>query len=397
MKIKDLVLNYFGLSEESKKRFSEAFDNPFIDETYKKFLDNNYRLRIPLNRECYEEMDRGWKTLKNVLPKLVEEYNISYSDFFNNKKDLNKNSFRIIKLIRTYFEPPIPQEKIMSFLDRMGLFVSDKFSEYIDHCFSNDENPDSEASLEKAINLFIDRINELRFTRARKMELVFSLNRDDWFLSATQESWRTCLSLESPSFASYWASLAGAVIDKNIGLIYITNGEKKSYKNNAMDKVLSRSWVLLDEENVTNLVKFYPTPVLEERSIKKLLPFPLKQIDPSFVGKYRVHPLFFRNGYSNYIYQDKTKPKDYRDNSFKIVWGGKGVFTFFGNEMFEGPIFDFKGGLTEIIRQNAVIKTDIVDYFRGPRECYNCGKLISFGRDCYVKNEDEVYCLECGD
>lgn len=397
MNIKEIVIKYFGLDEESKERFLEAYDNPFIDDIYKPFVGDDYRIRVPLVGSLYENFDKGWSTFKSILPELVSNYRITYEEFYNNKKIQGKNHLRIIKMIRSYFNEDICEEKILNFLRRMGDFEPSKFYEYRDYCEDNGIDIRSKESIGKAVNLFIDRINELRFSKNRNIEIVLSFNRDDWFLSTTNENWRTCLSLESPSFASYWVSLAGAVIDKNIALLYITNGEKKSYFNNKVDKVLSRSWVLLDKDSNLNMVKFYPTSILSIKDISKVLPLEIKDISYDFISKYRVKPLLFRNGYSNYLYQDKTEPSDYKDGSFNLIYGGKGLFTFYGDKIFEGPIFNYTNGLHELVSANRNSRNmDIIDFFTPPLVCSDCGCLISAGRNYMVdERTSEKYCEIC--
>lgn len=397
MNIKEIVVKYFGLDDKSKERFSEAYDTPFVDDVYKPYIDSEYRIRIPLSGNLYESFDRGWVTLKSVLPDLVSEYNITYEDFYNNKKLYEKNSYRIIKLIRSYFTTDLSYDKIQVFLERMSRYERDKFHEYESYCYENDLHLVNKENVLKAVNLFIDRINELRFSKTKNIEIVLSLNRTDWFLSTTNENWRTCLSLESPSFASYWVSLAGAVVDKNLALLYITNGDKKEYLGNKMDKVLSRSWVLLDKGSFLNTVKFYPNSLLGVKDIDKLLPIPIKEIDRKFEGKYRVEPLFFRNGYSNYIYQDKTNSVDYKDGSFKLVGGDKGLRTFYKHSVFEGPIFSYTKGLMTLINMAEEAECrDIVSFFDYPRTCSYCNNLVSKARVFKIHEDDEeVYCRKC--
>lgn len=392
MTIKDIVLNNFGLNEESKKRFSERFDNPFVEDVFKGLIDENYRIRTPLPRDLYNDFDRGWLTLKNIAPKFVDHYDITYEDFYKNKKNHKKNTFRVIKLIHQYFNKNMDILEYHSFLKRMRSFEEEKFSKLREYCMENDIGLGDFDSLDKAVSLFIDRINELRFSKTQDIEVVISLNPIDWFLSTTGESWRTCLSLESPSFASYWVSLAGSVVDKNLSMIYVTNGDKKTYKGITMDKVLSRSWVLLDESNKLNVVKFYPNEILDVNSLNQFLPISIKPIDrTTYKSKYRVYPLYFSNGYTNYIYQDKTTPSDIKDNSFILKGGVKGLKTIINNKVFEGPIFEYTGGLSFLIDKNR----SIIEFFRNPVECCSCGSLVSFGRNIRQDNDGNFYCENC--
>ena len=391
MDIKEIVLNNLGLDEDSKKRFTEHYDNPFVDNIFKDYLDNEYRFRVPLPRELYKQFDRGWATLNNIAPDFVRKYDIVYNDFYENKKHHNKNTFRVIKLINQHFNEDMPLDEYHDFLKRMRCFEESKFIALRNYCRSRDIEISEKGSLNKAVSLFIDRINELRFSRTSNIEIVLSLNYVDWFLSTTSENWRTCLSLESPSFASYWASLPGAIVDKNLSLLYITNGEKKQYMNFTMDKVLSRTWLLLDKNSVLNTVKFYPSELIKVKDLSTFFPLPLKELKPNYISKYRVYPLHFSNGYTNYIYQDKTKPIDIHNDSFKLKGGGKGLQTIYKDKVFEGPIFSFTHGLTVLIQA----KKNILSFFKEPVECISCGKLISSSREFRVSSDDGIYCTEC--
>lgn len=390
MQIKDAVLNHFGLSEESKKRFIDAFDNPFIDDVYKDFLDEELRFRFPLPKSVYKDFDRGWETFSSVLPKLVEEYEISYEDFYENRKKLKKGSLRIIKLIRSYLKSPSPREA-QDFLEKMRQYEPLKFDEYVRFCDEISCSWKDPGAFNKAVDLFIDRINDLRFSKTKSIEVVLSLNKTDWFLSTTKESWRTCLSLESPSFASYWVSLAGSVVDKNLALLYITNGDKKEYFEDSADRVLSRSWILLDKNSQANAIKFYPNSLISLENINEFFPIKLKEIGDDFVSKHRIDPLKFKNGYTNYIYQDKTNPFDYNDEGFLLRSGSKGLYTFLGKDLFEGPIFDYTGGLSYLISNGY----NILRYFAEPIRCEDCGKLVSSKREYNVDRNNYTFCTSC--
>jgi len=397
MNVKEMAVGYFGLDEDSKSRFIEAYDNPFIDDIYKPYIGSDYRFRTSLPESLYESFDRGWETLKLVLPELVSQYEIAYDDFYNNKKMYKKNNFKVIKLIRSYFSENLTYNKIHRFLVNMRQYESNKFYEYQSYCEDNGYSMLDEKTIIKAVNLFIDRINELRFSKTKKIEVVLSLNRDDWFLSTTNESWRTCLSLESPSFASYWVSLAGAVVDKNIALLYITNGDKKEYLGNTIDKVLSRTWVLLDRESVLNAVKFYPSSLLSINNLQELFPLEIKKISVDFKSKYSITPLKFKNGFTNYIYQDKTRPCNYKDGTFELEGGGKGLYTFYKDKMFEGPIFSYHDGFKNLVNLALRTKTntDIINFFKSPVQCAYCGSYVSFSREYKVDYNEDVCCIEC--
>ena len=393
MDLKDIIVEKFGLDEESKERFIESYDNPFVDESLKEFIGEDYRFRTPLPRSLYKEFDRGWVTLKNILPDFIHKYDITYNDFYRNKKTHEKNDLKIIKLIRNYVNDKMPINDYHSFLINMRSYEEVKFDKLRQYCRDKGIDIGSFKSLNKALSLFIDRINELRFSKTQNIEIVLSLNYNDWFLSTTGETWRTCLSLESPSFASYWISLAGSVVDRNLSLLYITNGEKKSYLDFQMDKVLSRSWVLLDKKSTLNAVRFYPSEIIKVKDLSSFYPIPIKNISMSYRSKYRIHPLYFENGYTNYIYQDKTKPFNLEGDSFELHGGGKGLQTIYKGKVFEGPVFNYTDGLSNLI--NNINDINVLKFFKKPYTCFSCGELISSGRHIKKDRYDNSYCMNC--
>lgn len=394
-KIFKLVKDHFSLSEESLGKFEERFHNPFVDEILVPYInkENDYRFRVPLPEGMYKDFDNGWELLNNVTPFIIRKYKITYDDYYINKKVVDKNAFKIFKLIKQFFEDESNSKHYRSFIDNMQAYEPDKFRSFYDYCCNNNLRVSDLKNSERLISIFLDRLNELRFSKNKRIEVVLSLNYDDWFLSTTKENWRTCLSMESPTFASYWASLAGSIVDKNLLLVYITNGNKKTYQDVTVDKVLSRSWILLDKGSELNVVKFYPNELVSVQSMNSFLPLSIKNIDSSFVSKYRVVPLTYVNGYTNYLYQDKTKPFNINkeDSSFEMKYGGKGLYTIFKGECFEGPIFSYCDGVSSL----SVSENEIIRYFNKPVRCSLCDALCSYHRCNHKNRNGEIYCDHC--
>lgn len=392
-RVEHLVHKYFSLKNSSSFRFSDAVNNPFIDPLYEPYMDENYRISVELPIEFYNSFDRGWAIFKEILPIFVDSYEITYDDFRKNKIIHEKNTLKIIKLLKGYFfnnENKIDENKIdeVELLLRRGSLYSEKLQEYINSFRGLNLNKEF---IENSISIMIDKINEVRFSTDKNMWAVLSLNFVDIFLSSTSEDWSSCLNLESQSFASYWASLPGVSVDKNFAMFYITNGSEKYYNGIVAPKILSRSFVLLDKEGNANIVKFYPNELIELESINKFFPIKFKYIDTDYISKYDIYPLKYSNDFSCYVYQDKTNPVINEDGSFYLKYKSKGLFTIKNNEAFEGPIFNFTGGFNRLKEADR----EIIRYFNEPMRCPKCGSLISRARA--VEVDDELYCQSCAE
>ena len=164
----------------------------------------------------------------------------------------------------------------------------------------------------------------------------------------------------------------------------------------------------LDEKNnILNTVRFYPNEILDLEYIKEFLPFDIKEIGPDFISKYNIKPLYYKNGYTAYFYQDKTYPAVNEDGTFYLRYGGKGLYTLKDKDYFEGPVFNWTGGFGELVESGY----EAIRFFIEPVRCETCGKLMSrfrahehlgnfYCETCYVKvvSENKLYeCESCGD
>jgi hypothetical protein len=386
--IEELVFNHFSLKPSSNFRFSQAIRNRFIDEEYKHYLDGNNRLIVEVPEEYYEIFDKGWERFKEVLPFFAREYGITYEDFRRNKIIHNKNTLKIIKLLKNYFF-------------KEGELSEDKHSEYF-HFLRNVRFlfPDSETLFEmyddrfskrfaqEIITFFINKLNEVRLSSDKKIYIVISFNYTDIFLSSTAEEWSSCLNLESRSFAAYWSCLPGAAIDRNLAVLYITNGSEKYYEGIVAPKMISRSFLLLDKEGVLNIVKFYPNELININIINEVLPFNIREIGPHYESKYEIEPLYYKNGYGLYFYQDKTRPIMVEGDKFFLKYGGKGLYTIKDGGYFEGPIFNWTGGF-KVLKEN---NERILNFFLPPTKCETCGVLLARPRAFDFRGD--YYCEE---
>jgi hypothetical protein len=405
--IEEMVLSKFGLSSSSNFRFSNAIKNRFIDETFKDYVNEDNRIVIKLPLYLYKEFDEGWTLLREMMPFLIEEYDITYNDFRKNKILYEKNNLKIIKMIKNYFikNNKLNEEKIANYISFLNSFLNEKI-EYIIELKEKYNNDASDLGyINFIIKEFVDRLNEVRLSVDKHMFIVISFNYKDMFLSSTAEDWSSCLNLESRSFACYWASLPGAAIDKNLGILYITNGSEKFYNGINADKMISRSFFLLDNNNVINIIKFYPNEIIKLEKLKDIIPFDVKWIDKEYKNKYEIESLRYKNNLTCYLYQDKTNLILKENGNFDLIYnnGKKGLYTFYKNKFFEGPIFNYTEGFKNL-------KESLINFQEMPVKCEYCNKIMSYHRafkvdglffcerhyEEYEDGMEKFYCESCG-
>jgi hypothetical protein len=342
-KIINLVSKYFSLEKESLDYFINEINNPTIDPFYKEILKDStdLRLRFKLGYEFMESVDEGWRTFKSYFTSFVREYKITYKDFSNNKVKLEKNEYKIQKAILIE-KPKINQCPISGW------------------CTCNPEKDCYKEAVEKIFS----KINNGKLPK-NGAELVISLNFADWFLCSTAESWGSCLDLVNGGF---WTGLPGLIGDKNRCMIYITSGKKKKKFDIEVDSIISRSWALIDKENVINILHWYPNRLIEISKMKEITGLNMIRTDSGFKSKSKVHFMWHTNGITTSVYNDNTAP---RKDGY-IHSGYCGAYHFDKNfKETEDPFCDLEVGLADLIEG----KETLENYFR----------------------EDEFVCCECGD
>jgi len=350
--ISSIVEKHFSLNEESVLRFKDLLENPFKDPIYNNLdlIDGRLKIRIPADE--LEKYDNGWVSFKIIYKDFYENSGITYNNFISG---LFKNK-KILKSIKYFYG------------DRVDLDTIIKFNQ---------------------------SISEKRLPIGKELQIVLSLNFADWFLCSTAENWTSCLDLKSSHQNAFWASLPGLIIDKNRALVYITDGTKKEFCGITTDRFITRSWVLLDQQNILNTVKEYPLKMLGTDIIKDKLELnEIKSIDNDFTSKYPLDFLFNKRNYSIFPYLDNSKLKTIFNKHYILgtnTHGGVYGVDIYGTPYDDSP-YNCEFGLEAIIEQEKEI------------DCY-CGKQYSC-QDCGIGlTEDYVffdyagneYCEDCFD
>lgn len=238
----ELIDKHFCYDKKSLDYIKKEIYNPTIDDTYKNLgLDQFGRKRIPLeSRYFLEEHDKSWTEFKRTFADFYRRFEITYENYCENKVTVNKNNFKIYKGLINYFNKfPEKKEAVLRISDSIRWIMND-----YGLCFDD---------------AILSYLNDLNKSRKSKKETfaVLSLNFTDWFLCSTGNTWSSCLSLNGNDYM-YWQGIPTFFADKNRALLYITDGEETEFAGLYKEKFISRTFLMLDENNYINTVNFYP-------------------------------------------------------------------------------------------------------------------------------------------
>jgi len=400
-----LVKNHFGLTNESLKLFKyRLFDNPHIAPEYKKLLYESpdpLRLRVPLEVDNdyikLERLDNGWSLFVDTFRRFINDYNVSYSDFRNNRVTMNKQEVKLQKALNMYY----------------------KENNRNSRCSSWDD-----LHTPQCIKKHMEQIGAKTLSKTGGLQLVLSLNFADWLLCSTAETWTSCLNLNSSYDTTFWAGLPGLIGDKNRSMLYLTDGQKKNYEGIIVDKVLSRTWVLTvrEKSKIKDIVRRGPTHLhrVAEYPGRMDLGKMAEELmginwhnkgrydDKSFLSRYYIENLFHRkeggSTVSSFIYQDTTSNKIAKKNKGKffpgsycyLTSGGGGVTRYDreGNETGNNPFY-YTAGLSHLIRNNISLNSrNLSDYDDESYYCCECDESVYDG-DAWYDEDGNTYCRAC--
>jgi len=407
-RINKIVKNHFGLTEESKKLFRyRLLYEPHIAPEYAAILDefgtkeDPLRARINIKDDIMllASIDKGWKHFKDFFYCFITEYNVTYSNFRDNRVIINKQTVKLKKaLVQYYSRNDAP-------MDGGG--------------WNHRHNAE-------CIQKHLEYIGTLKVSNKKfGLQLVLSLNFADWFLCSTGEKWSSCINLESDYEDTYWAGLPGLIGDKNRAILYVTDGKTKTYEGITVDRFLNRSWTLTFRQRAKNeqrkergtsfinVVGEYPNNLnLTDMAIKSFKAGFVKNFEnespTKFVSKYYIENLFHKtlnhDSVTSYIYQDTTCNYIARKNKAEFSLGalsylkpgscGVNRYDRQGNHVDGQPVY-YTRGLRHLISNNLVITNESNDNDR--YYCYNCDCNIYEGEELYNEGIGEYYCSDCFD
>jgi hypothetical protein len=371
--ILETVSDYWSLDRSSFDFFKKRLYEPEIDPVYEKYIGEDYRARWPLPNDKLKDLDEGWKYFRMYFRVFSRDKRITYEEFRDNKKLVGKNYVKLGKLLKDYYVNNIDDEFVQE-MDLGGAHVPHK---------------DAENAISRWVDRKLESIGRVKLPRGG-IEIVLSANFEDWFFCSTGESWGSCLGFDSEYM--YWAGLVGLAGDKNRAMLYITDNRKKEpISGTRVDKILSRSWTLLNEDDNIFFVKFYPNEYLGINYISDITGIDFYDNWGRFRSKHEVDLLYTNSGKSLYPYQDTT---DFNSRA-RLIGGGKGHVFFHrdSDEPVDEEIFrHVDGGLFTLISENRTLE----EFEREFVTCSLCGRVSEFEDDFFEVN-GEFVCDSCFD
>lgn len=106
----------------------------------------------------------------------------------------------------------------------------------------------------------VDRLNVLKTKGG--LYVCLSRNPVDYIFVSTNQSYTSCLNLESEAEGCFWMGLGGLIVDPSRFLVFVTNGKILRYQVKGLEfkhfKYTSRSWGIISKHEELCLVNAYP-------------------------------------------------------------------------------------------------------------------------------------------
>lgn len=388
--IMDLIEKHMGYEDKSIAFFRNQLYTPFIDDAFKEGLGPDLRKRWVIDfsslkkdeEDFIKKYDTSFRYFKTFFNSFSDE--INYNEFLTNIKQDGKSKIKIKKYIEKIYENDEKRFNRDKERAKYNIVLNNinSIDEYIIKCF--------------------EVIGKYKIPN-KKMELVLSLNFADWFLCSTAESWESCFSIDK---GCYWFGVPSLIGDFSRALIYITAGNKKTYLGITVDSIISRSWVLLGENNKKYIVKFYPNNFISEKIISKLTG------DSSYILADNIYKeIKTKNSFNLLFFKKKIAFTAYNDRS-KILIENKKPFEIITNspviQAFNKFLKEEKINFTQIYLKSLIIDKYQFDNFINYTlpVCKICGKekeIFYYDRttgndiceECF--NSNYTKCEKCGE
>ena len=392
--VTSIVEKHFSLDEKSldyfKKELNETTLDPYFANILKEHNSTDLRIRYKIPREVCSTLDNGWKMFISFFPKFIEKYNFTYSNFSENKVLIEKNNIKTRKALLAFYTDA--ENYVYFRRDLAGHIAIDSMETLKIWETKKVVDPKLIKRITEYIDGALDNISQKCLPKS-DIQLVLSCNFIDWFLCSTAESWKSCLNLESEFHAAYWSGLPGLIGDKNRCMFYITDGNKKTYQGITTDKIIARSWGILSNRDILNIIKPYPlADIFDSRIVSSITGLVVRDLGNTmdFISKSRVKLLYFKDErtLSCFIYQDNSAFME----DAHIQRASSGFYAFVEGRLVRGePIVKYDGGLANLIAENKSIENYIVKKMT----CSCCGHT---GEDVGLYNiegQDIVICPSC--
>lgn len=378
--IEKIVENNFDLDSTSLMLFKEKLYTRKVDDAIGKFLDEDLRLEIPISKDDYETrkiIDEGYKSFKDVNFLYALNYHISDKEFIEVVKKISYKEFIENKIELTEGKHKNVRKLYKTIFSKIDIHK------------------------EEGKEVIADYLNTIDQKRLPKETVYFvvSFNYADMFLSATRENWSSCLNLESGFYGSYWAGLPSIIMDSNRGMFYITDKKSKEYNGIKVDRVISRSWAFIGNDNSLMVNLFYPVPLITRFNITfitNLFPFLIRFFEEGEQTKNPIRLLRNNNNQTIYPFQDFSSfVKDASENYFVMIFStsnkGNYYFDYDKNSFDVGKQYRFSFGLKYLIDRKESLSNY---YFSESQLCSSCGDEVAEG-DEYYDDDGNMLCLSC--
>lgn len=391
----ELVKNFFGYSQESVEKFKEMYweRERFIDETYKKLFNEemvDFKIRRKITDDIMKRIDSGFLLFNLWFSAFCQKYDITYENFKSWKIEINKNSFKLQKALVNFYSDK--KNYIPYAADIRIIRDVDSFKEL----------RDKEEQIKRQLQSIQESVSERKLPN-QDLEFVISFDFADWFLASTAETWSSCLNLRSTYNSCFWHGLPALIGDSNRCMVYMTNKDPKEFLGIKADKIISRAWGELGEDNIVYFNKSYPSTQFSYDDMEIMFPelkfgsiIELSQKRVVKRTKNPITPLWLPNDESDFIFNDLSTFRDDMKIDFGYIDGGHRVLykKKYGDkeviEVVHRDHFSWTRGFEEIYKTGKDIIS--IGAHRSIRKCFHCGK---FKRCEYQLSNGSYVCSDC--
>ena len=393
----NFVNKYWGYDAPSMEFIKNRLVTDQFDPEYAKLLTGSKDQRVrwdidftePALANYYSERDDAYKMFSRKFIHAIsllkdQGVNIDYTAFMKNKVLYKKNETKLKKVFEVVYA------------ENTAHFCAD--------ASIRNKSDATKETIEKYIVTSFEEIGVIK-RPSKKLQLVLSLNLCDWLLCSTSGDFSSCLNLEGGN--KFWMGHPNLAGDPNRAFVYITDGRRKTYEGFEIDNAISRSWVILTNDNRKSIIRWYPNEVLNADSIANITGDTSWKMGMSSNGKNEITPIRLNSGLITTIYMDAgcwepnvTKTK------FLHTMTKKGCYQTFCEDLTEISEIKFSqpfGGngiewKISFLKREGIAIDDCVPVAR----CKSCGSKKMKSRNsgasiCYSCFNREYYtCLTCG-
>ena len=377
------ILNYFFLDDKSYKLIKDIINK--TDEIRKSehyYIDNLLKL---------EEHRRLFIKIKSNN----EDADLSYKKY---KEELNSTIHLDLRTFELKYEIDLYDYEIFS----NGYFTYKK------------QKMKLFKTLLKEKILTTDQLNRITTIKSSNKDqyLCISKNPIDFLFCSTNQSFSSCLNLESDYGDSFYMGIPGIIGDPNRVIMFLTKGKFKRYtiKGNEFKhlRYISRTWGILTNNNKFVIEKYYPHEILDFKDkLKNIITFD----EDMTTGAFEFDKILYQNKNTCFIYIDNNKINFRNDklsyNNSSGSSGGINEFNYCNGFENLNEFKDLNNDSTycencgdSCNNDNTYIGSDNCPYCEDCFNeyftyCDNCNETIDRENSYYVESEEKQYCEYC--